>query len=116
MDIVYISHLKIDTVIGVYEWEKNIKQTIVLDVELYCDTTRAAATDDLTLALDYAAISSRITAYIEASRFQLIESLAEKTAALVLSEFPVSKLKLQIAKPGAITNARDVGIIIERQS
>ena len=114
MDIVYIKELKIETVIGVYEWEKNIKQQVVLDIELSCDTTKAAETDDLRYAIDYAAISSRLTEVIEAAKFQLIEALAEHAARLILQEFSISHLKLSVAKPSAVENAQCVGVTIER--
>ena len=114
MDIVYIRGLKTDAVIGVYDWERDIRQTLVLDLELASDNRAAAATDGIAEAVDYDAISKRLLAYIQASEFQLIETLAERLAEIVLSEFPVPWLRLALGKPGAVAEAEDVGVIIER--
>lgn len=114
MDIVYISKLRADTVIGVYDWERRVRQTVVLDLELASDNRRAAASDGIEDALDYAAISARLLSFIEASEFQLIEALAERVATLLLEEFAVPWLRLRLAKPGAVGAAREVGVLIER--
>jgi len=114
MDIVYIRELRAATVIGVYDWERRVRQTVVLDLELAADNRRAAASDRIGDALDYAALSARVLAYIEGSEFQLIETLAERVAALVIEEFGVPWLRLRLAKPGAVPQARDVGVLIER--
>ena len=114
MDIVYVSELRADTVIGVYDWERRIRQTVVLDLELATDNRRAAASDQLQDTLDYAALSARVLAFIEGSEFQLIETMAEQVAAIVLAEFAVPWLRLRIAKPGAVAAARTVGVLIER--
>lgn len=114
MDIVYIRELRAATVIGVYDWERSVRQILVLDLELAADNRRAAASDEIGDALDYAALSARVLAYIEESEFQLIETLAEQVAALVMAEFGVPWLRLRLAKPGAVAQARDVGVLIER--
>ena len=114
MDIVYIEGLKTDAVIGVYDWERSIRQTLVLDLELASDNRAAAATDGIADAVDYDAISKRILAYVQASEFELIETLAERVAAIVLSEFNIPWLRLKLSKPGAVAEANDVGVIIER--
>src|SRR5699024_7346190 len=114
MDIVYISDLKVDTVIGIFDWERRIRQTVSLDLEMATDIRRAAATDQINDALDYKNIGKRIIAFIEGSEFQLVETLAEKVAELVLNEFKVPWLKLRLSKPGALRGSRDVGVIIER--
>ena len=114
MDTVFIRGLRIDTVIGVYDWERDIRQTLVLDLELASDNRAAAATDGIAEAVDYDAISKRLLAYTQASEFQLIETLAERLAEIVLSEFPVPWLRLALGKPGAVAEAEDVGVIIER--
>ena len=114
MDIVYIRELRAATVIGVYDWERSVRQIVVLDLELAADNRRAAASDEIGDALDYAALSARVLAYIEASEFQLIETLAEQVASLVMAEFGVPWLRLRLAKPGAVPQARDVGVLIER--
>lgn len=114
MDIVYISELRVDTVIGVYDWEREIRQTVVLDLEMASDNVRAAQSDSIEDALDYAAISARLQAFIEASEFQLIETLAEQVATLLRAEFAISWLRLRLSKPGAVASAKEVGVQIER--
>lgn len=114
MDIVYISDLKVDTVIGIFDWERRIRQTVSLDLEMATDIRRAAASDQIDDALDYKNIGKRVIAFIEGSEFQLVETLAEKVAELVLNEFSVPWLKLRLSKPGALRGSRDVGVIIER--
>ena len=116
MDIVYIEGLRVDTVIGVYDWERTIQQTVVLDLEMSTDIALAARDDDLSFTLDYGAIADHVTTFVAASRFQLLESLAEAVASLVLAEFAVAAVKLKIGKPGAVANATDVGVIIKRFS
>ena len=114
MDIVYIRGLQIKTVIGIYDWEREIKQTVKIDLEMSTDITRAAKKDEIEYALDYKAVAKRIIAFVESSEFQLIESLAEKIADIVRKEFEVQWLRLRVGKPGAVTGAKDVGVIIER--
>ena len=113
MNIVYIKGLQAQSVIGVYAWEREIRQTLVLDLEMASDTARAAASDQIDDALDYAAISSRVISLVEGSEYQLIESLAEEVARMVLNDFGVSWLRLRLSKPGAVAAAEDVGVIIE---
>lgn len=114
MDIVYIKGLEVKTVIGIYDWEKEIKQKITIDLEMASDIKKAAATDEIADALDYKSVSKRLISFVEDSEIQLIETLAEKIADIVLSEFGVSWLRLSLGKPGAVTGSRDVGVIIER--
>ena len=114
MDIVFIRELRADTIIGVYDWERRIRQSVVLDLELASDNRRAAVSDGIEDAVDYAAISARLLSFIEGSEFQLIETLAEQLANIVLEEFAVPWLRLRLAKPGAVARARDVGVLIER--
>jgi 7,8-dihydroneopterin aldolase/epimerase/oxygenase len=114
MDIVYIKGLKTDAVIGVYDWERGIRQTLVLDLALASDNRAAAANDAIEDAVDYDAISGRILAYVADSEFELIETLAERVADIVLTEFNIPWLRLQLGKPGAVAEADDVGVIIER--
>jgi dihydroneopterin aldolase len=116
MNIVYISELRINTVIGVYDWERDIQQTVVIDLEMSTDNQRAALEDNLVFTLDYGAIAAGITAFVEASSYQLLESLAEAIADLVMTDFGVQQLKLKLGKPGAVENARDVGVIIHRSA
>lgn len=114
MDIVYIKELQIETIIGIYDWERERKQIVSLDLDMGTDIRPAAATEDISKALDYKAVSKRLIAFIEASEFLLIETMAERIAEIVLSEFSVAWLRLRVGKPGAVTGARDVGVIIER--
>jgi 7,8-dihydroneopterin aldolase/epimerase/oxygenase len=114
MDIVYIKDLKVDAVIGVYDWEREIHQTLVLSLDMAADISGPAENDELALALDYKAVSDRITEFVSGSDFQLIETLAERLAQLLMSEFKLPWLRLSVSKPGAITMAFDVGVIIER--
>lgn len=114
MDIVFIRELRAETVIGVYEWERSVRQSVVVDLEMAADNRLAAASDRIEDALDYAAISARVLAFIEGSEFQLIETMAEQVAAIIRQEFGVSWLRLRLCKPGAVARARDVGVVIER--
>jgi len=114
MDIVFIERLKIDTIIGIYEWERMVRQTVTLDLEMAFDNTRPAASDRIDDALDYKAVSKRLVAFVEASEFGLVETLAERCAQIVREEFGVSWLRLRLRKPGAVRGARAVGVEIER--
>jgi len=113
MNIVYIRGLRAQAVIGVYEWERHIRQTLVLDLEMASDTVRAAASDQIGDALDYAALSGRVVALVEASEYQLLETLADAVAGMITREFGVPWLRLRLSKPGAVAAADDVGVIIE---
>lgn len=114
MDIVYIRGLQIETVIGIYDWEREVHQRVVLDLEMATDIRRAAASEQIGDALDYAAISLRLIAFVGGGSFLLIETLAEQCAELVMREFDVPWLRLRLAKPTAVAAAHEVGVIIER--
>jgi 7,8-dihydroneopterin aldolase/epimerase/oxygenase len=114
MNILFIRELKVETIIGVYEWEKRSKQTLIFDIEVAADISKAIETDDLQYTLDYKAIADRLTEYAENNRFNLVEALAECIAQILQNEFGASWLRLRIAKPGPLDNARDVGVVIER--
>jgi dihydroneopterin aldolase len=114
MDIVFIKDLRIETIIGIYDWERRVKQTISLDLEMAADIRAAAATDAIDDTLNYKAIGKRLIAFVGESEYQLVETLAEKVADVVLNEFDVEWLKLTVHKPGALRGSRDVGVIIER--
>ncbi|MBK6736368.1 MAG: dihydroneopterin aldolase [Haliea sp.] len=113
MNTVYIKGLRAQAVIGVYDWERLIRQPLVMDLEMASDTARAAATDAIADALDYAAISQQVIALVEGSEFQLLESLADAIATMVMREFGVPWLRLRLGKPGAVAEAEDVGVIVE---
>lgn len=114
MDIIFITDLRADAVIGIFEWERSIKQTISVDLELSADIKRAAATDKIEQALNYKAISKRVEAYISTSEFHLIETLAENIAKVIMIEFDVPWLRLTLHKVDALSNSSDVGIKITR--
>ena len=114
MDIVYIRDLRIDTIIGIYDWEREVKQTVSLDIEMATDIRQATATDDIKYALNYKEVSKRLIAYVENRNALLVETLAEEITTLVREEFNVPWLRLRLSKPGAIRGARDVGLVIER--
>ena len=114
MDIVFISDLDIDTVIGIYDWEREIRQTVRLNLEMNADVRRAALTDSIEDTLDYKAVSKRLIGFVQASEFGLVETLGERCAEIILDEFPVQWLRLRLDKPGAVRGSRSVGIVIER--
>jgi dihydroneopterin aldolase len=114
MDIIYVRDLHIDAVIGIYGWERQIRQSIVLDLEMATDIRKAAASDGIEDTLNYKAVAKRLIDFVGHSEFQLVETLAEKITEIVLTEFPVKWVRLQLNKRGAVRGARDVGIIIER--
>ena len=114
MDIVYITDLQIETIIGIYDWEREVKQRVSLDLEMAFDIRRAGETDAIADTLDYKAVAKRLIQFVETSEFQLVESLAERCAAIVLDEFPVQWLRLKLSKPGAVRGSSAVGVIIER--
>jgi dihydroneopterin aldolase len=114
MDIIYISQLRVETVIGVYEWERHIRQVVLLDLEMATDVARAAATDNIADALNYKAVAKRVAAFVEGTRFQLVETLAERVAERVLDEFGVPWVRLRVCKEGALRGVKEVGVLIER--
>lgn len=116
MDIVYVHDLRIETIIGIFDWERERKQTVSLDLEMGTDIRAAAASEDIGKTLDYKSVSKRLISFIEKSEFLLIETMAERIAQIVLEEFGVPWLRLRVGKPGAVTGAKDVGVIIERGS
>ncbi len=115
MDIVFIQGLKIDCVIGIYDWERKIRQDITLDIEMGFDIAPAAQTDNIEQTLDYKAVSKRLIDFVRASEFGLVETLAEKITQIILSEFDVTKVKLTLNKGKAVTGANGVGVIIKRK-
>ena len=114
MDIIYLRDLRIDTIIGIYDWERRVTQTVVLDIEMAADIATAAKNDNIEDTLNYKAVAKRVIAFVEESQYKLVETLAENVASVILEEFDVSWLRLQVNKKGAVRGARDVGVIIER--
>ena len=116
MDIVFIRDLRVDTVVGIYDWERRIRQTVILDLDMGTDIRRAAKSDRIDDTLDYKAVAKRVMQYVGEQEFQLVETLAENVAAIVMSEFKVPWIKVTLHKPGAVSGSKSVGIIIERGS
>ena len=114
MDIVYIRELEIETIIGIYDWEREQKQVVSLDLEMGTDIGAAAGSEDIENTLNYKAVAKRLIEFIEGSEFFLVETMAERIEEIVLEEFSAPWLKLRVGKPGAVTGSKDVGIIIER--
>lgn len=115
LDIIFLRDLRIDTVIGIYGWERQVTQTLVFDLEMGTDIRRAAASDRIEDTLNYKAVAKRVIGFVQDSQFELVETLAERVAQLILDEFEVPWLRLTLNKQGAVRGARDVGLIIERR-
>jgi dihydroneopterin aldolase len=114
MDLVFIEDLRIETVIGIYDWERKIRQTVALDLEMAFDNTVPAASDRIDDTLDYKRVSKRLIAFVGESHFELVETLAERCAEIVMREFGVPWVRLKLSKPGAVTGSKAVGVVIER--
>jgi len=114
MDIIFLRELKIDTLIGVYEWEKRVPQTLQIDLEIVLPSSRACQTDNIKDALDYAEVAQHIQTVLSSGHFSLLETLAEHIAQIILKDFNAPWVKVSVAKPQAIRNCRMVGISIER--
>jgi 7,8-dihydroneopterin aldolase/epimerase/oxygenase len=116
MDRIFLKDLRVPAIIGIWEWERRIRQTVSLDIEMAADARRAARTDTITDTVHYKAIAQRVIALVEGSEFQLVESLAEAVAHAIVVEHDVAWVRVAVAKPRAIEGAREVGIVIERTS
>lgn len=116
MDTVFIQGLSVDTVIGVYDWEKTIQQTLLFDLDMTTDIAAAAASDDLADTLDYEAVSNRVIEHVQTARVELLETLIEQVAAIILAEFNVSQVAITLHKPGAVKAAKSVGLRIVRSA
>lgn len=114
MDIVFIRDLKIETVIGIYDWERKIKQQISLDVDMATDIKKAASSDNIDDTLNYKAVAKRLINYVETSDFELVEALAENICSIIINEFSVPWVRLTLNKPGAVSGSSSVGVMIER--
>ncbi len=113
-DRIFLHGLTAECIIGFIDWERRVKQTVVLDIELPVDCRRAAIRDEVADTLDYKKVAKRVLAFIEASEFKLVETLAHRVALLILEEFAVAWVRIALNKPGAIRGSRDVGVVIER--
>jgi dihydroneopterin aldolase len=116
MDKIFLSQLSIECIVGIWEWERRVKQTVVIDVEMAADIRRAAATDSIEDTIDYKRVAKRLLAFVGESQYQLVETLTEQIARVIVTEFGVTWVKVRLNKRGAIRGARDVGIEIERRS
>jgi len=114
MDKIFLNDLHIDTIIGIYDWERETLQTLSFDLEMDWDIRKAAKSDDIADTLDYGSVANTIVEFVGSSRYQLIETLAEDLCALLLKEFPIPKLKLTLSKPVALHGQNTARIIIER--
>jgi 7,8-dihydroneopterin aldolase/epimerase/oxygenase len=113
-DRIFLHGLAVECIIGFIDWERRVKQTVVLDVEMPVDCTRAAQSDDVADTLDYKKVAKRIISFVEASECKLVETLAHRTALLILHEFGIDWVRLSINKPGAIRHSKDVGVAVLR--
>ena len=113
-DTIFLSDLRIDTVIGIWDWERRIRQTVSIDLEMGADIRRAAASDSIEDTLNYKLVAKRVSQFVSGSDFKLVETMAEKIAGVVIDEFDVPWVQVRVNKPGAIRGARDVGVLIRR--
>ncbi len=116
MDKIFINDLRIDTVIGIYDWERKIRQPVNIDLEMAADIRRAASSDAIEDTLDYKGVAKRLIGFVTDAEFQLVETLAERIAAIVIDEFSVSWVRVRLSKPGALRGSRDVGVDIVREA
>ena len=115
MDKIFLTSLAVECIVGIWEWERRVKQTVIIDVEMAADIRRAAASDHIDDTIDYKRVSKRLQSFVGESQFKLVETLTERIAQLIVTEFGVSWVKVRLNKKGAIRGARDVGIEIERR-
>ena len=114
MDKIFIHALKTETIIGIFDWERQVRQTVILDIELSADVRKAALTDSIDDTLNYKRVAKRVLAFVEGSQFHLVETLAEHIAMLLLEEFGVASVSIVLSKPSAVRNSRDVGVALTR--
>jgi dihydroneopterin aldolase len=114
MDKIFIHALKTETIVGIFDWERQVKQTVLIDLELSADIRKAALSDSIDDTLNYKRVAKRVLAFVEGSQFHLVETLAERVAMLMLEEFGVAWVGISLSKPGAIRSSRDVGVVLER--
>jgi dihydroneopterin aldolase len=114
MDSIFIHALKTEAIIGIFDWERQVKQTVIVDIEIGADIRKAALSDSIDDTLNYKRVAKRVLAFVEASKYHLVETLAEQLAMLLLEEFGIAWVRLSLSKPGAIRSSRDVGVTLER--
>jgi dihydroneopterin aldolase len=115
MDSIFLNDLKVETIVGIWDWERKIRQTVSIDLQLGADIKRAAASDSIDDTLNYKLVAKRVQQFVSESSFKLVESLAENIAEVVIAEFEVPWVEVRVNKPGAIRGARDVGVNIRRE-
>ncbi|MFQ5634245.1 MAG: dihydroneopterin aldolase [Gammaproteobacteria bacterium] len=113
-DTIFVTDLRIETIVGIWAWERALEQTVSIDLEMATDIRAAAASDDIDATLDYRAVSKRVVEFVQDSKFRLIETMAEKVAAMIREEFAVAWVRVSVHKPLAVRGSRDVGVSIER--
>jgi len=113
-DTIFLHELRVDTVVGIWDWERKIRQTVSIDLEMGADIRRAAGSDTIEDTLNYKSVAKRVQQFVRDSEFQLVETMAEKIAEIVLAEFDLPWIQVRVSKPGAIRGARDVGVLIRR--
>jgi dihydroneopterin aldolase len=116
MDKIFIHALKTEAIVGIFDWERQVKQTVVIDAEFSADIAKAALSDSIDDTLNYKRVAKRVQAFVEGSQFHLVETLAEHVAMLLLEEFGVAWVRISLSKPGALRSSRDVGVQLERNS
>jgi dihydroneopterin aldolase len=116
MDKIFIHALKTEAIVGIFDWERQVKQTVVIDAEFSADIAKAALSDSIDDTLNYKRVAKRVQAFVEGSQFHLVETLAEHIAMLLLEEFGVAWVRISLSKPGALRSSRDVGVQLERNS
>jgi dihydroneopterin aldolase len=114
MDKIFIHALKAEAIIGIFDWERQVKQTILVDIEISADIRKAALSDSIDDTLNYKRVAKRVLGFVEESKFHLVETLAEHIAMLILEDFGIAWVRLSLSKPGAVRNSRDVGVVLER--
>ena len=114
MDRIFVHALAVDAVIGIYDWERNVKQRLEIDLEMWTDLRAAATSDAIEDTLNYKSVAKRVLGFVEGSSFRLVEALAGEIARIVLEEFKLTRVRVTVHKPGAIRHSQDVGVVIER--
>jgi dihydroneopterin aldolase len=114
MDKIFIHALKTEAIIGIFDWERQVRQTVIVDIEIGADVAKAALSDSIDDTLNYKRVAKRVLAFVEESKFHLVETLAERIAMLLLEDFGIAWVHISLSKPGAVRSSRDVGVTIER--
>lgn len=114
MDRIFLTALAADAIIGIYDWEREVRQRVEIDLEMWFDLTQAARNDAIEDTLNYKSVAKRVLALVQESRFRLVEALAGEIARVLLAEYPIARVRVTVHKPGAVRHSRDVGVIVER--